>query len=81
MGRIVNYYNSYKILDHVHPNALFGPKYIHCNDLARRNKLGLSNIKEESICDNHSFKAVFGDNNRAKGRYVKKLVRSYYKIN
>ncbi len=81
MGRIVNYDNSCKLLDHGHPNTLFDPKCPHCNDLAKRNKLSLSNIKEESICDNHSFVAIFGDSERAKGRSIKKLGKSYYKVN
>jgi hypothetical protein len=81
MGRIANYGNSYKLLDHGHPNTLFDPKCPHCEDLARRNKLSLSHIKEESIFDNHSFVAIFGDSERSKGRSVKKLDRHYYKVN
>ena len=81
MGRIANYGSSYKLFDHGHPNTLFDPKCPHCEDLARRNKLSLSHIKEESIFDNHSFVAIFGDSERSKGRSVKKLDRHYYKVN
>ena len=81
MGRIANYGSSYKLLDHGHPNTLFDPKCPHCEDLARRNKLSLSHIKEESIFDNHSFVAIFGDSERSKGRSVRKLDRQSYKFN
>ena len=81
MGRITNYDSSCKLFDHGHPNTLFDPKCPHCEELARRNKLSLSNIKEESIFDNHSFVAIFGDSERAKGRSVKKLDKRYYNAN
>ena len=67
MGKIVNDKNSYRLIDHRHPNTLFEPKCPFCQNLARDNKLCLSHIKEESIYDNHSFLASFGDSGRKKG--------------
>ena len=60
MGRIINDRNSYKNIDHNHPNTLFDPKCIFCQNLARENNLSISNIKAESIYDNFSFMASFG---------------------
>ena len=64
MGKIVNDDNLYKLIDHNHPNLLFEPKCPYCQNLARNNKLSLSNITEESIYDNHSFHAIFGSSSK-----------------
>lgn len=79
MGRIVNDTNSYNNIDHHHPNTLFDPKCIYCQNLARENKINISNIKVESIYDNYSFLATFGysdkkkehreDKNNGNGKY------------
>jgi len=61
MGRIVNDDNYYRLMDHNHPNTLFEPKCPYCQTLARNNKLCICNIREESISDNHSFHAIFGN--------------------
>ena len=55
MGRIVNDKNSYRNIDHNHPNTLFDPNCKFCQNLARENKLTISNIKVESIYNNYSF--------------------------
>ena len=68
MGRIVNDADSCRLIDHKHPNALFEPKCPHCQNLARKNKLCISNIKEESIYDNHSFVATFGGSASKRGK-------------
>lgn len=68
MGRIVNDTNSYKNIDHKHPNTLFDPNCIFCQNLARENKLSISNIKAESIYDNFSFMATFGSSGNKKGK-------------
>lgn len=68
MGRIVNDDDSYRLIDHKHPNTLFEPKCPHCQNLARKNKLCISNIKEESIYDNHSFLAIFGESGSKRGK-------------
>jgi len=64
MGRIVNDKNSYRNIDHNHPNTLFDPNCKFCQNLARENKLTISNIKVESIYNNYSFMASFGDSGR-----------------
>lgn len=64
MGKIVNDSNSYKNIDHHHPNTLFDPKCYYCQNLARENRLNISNIKVESIYDNYSFLATFGNNEK-----------------
>ena len=64
MGRIVNDKNSYRNIDHNHPNTLFDPNCKFCQNLARENKLSISNIKVESIYNNYSFMASFGDSGR-----------------
>ena len=68
MGRIVNDANSYKNVDHNHPNTLFDPKCVYCQKLARDNKISISNIKVESIYDNYSFMATFGGSGNKEGR-------------
>ena len=68
MGRIVNDDNSYRLIDHRHPNTLYEPKCPYCQNLARNNKLCISNIKEESIYDNHSFVASFGGSGSKRGK-------------
>jgi hypothetical protein len=68
MGKIVNDKNSYRLIDHKHPHTLFESKCPFCQNLARDNKLCLCNIKEESIYDNHSFLASFGDSEKKRGR-------------
>ena len=68
MGRIVNDDNSCRLIDHKHPNTLFEPRCPHCQNLARKNKLSISNIKEESIYDNHSFLATFGGSGSKRGK-------------
>ena len=80
IGRIVNYGNSSKLTDHGHPNTLFDPKCPYCEDLARKNKLSLCNIKEESIHDNHSFVAIFGESGQKKGRSQNKTNGHYYNV-
>jgi hypothetical protein len=64
MGRIVNDKNSYRNIDHNHPNTLFDPNCKFCQNVARENKLSISNIKVESIYNNYSFMASFGDSGR-----------------
>ena len=64
MGRIVNDKNSYRNIDHNHPNTLFDTNCEFCQNLARENKLSISNIKVESIYNNYSFMASFGDSGR-----------------
>ena len=66
MGRIVNDTNSYKNIDHHHPNTLFDPICYYCQALARENRLTISNIKTESIYDNYSFLASFGSSGKKK---------------
>ena len=68
MGRIVNDANSYKKVDHNHPNTLFDPKCVYCQKLARDNKISISNIKVESIYDNYSFMATFGGSGEKEGK-------------
>ena len=79
MGRIVNDENSYRLIDHEHPNTLFEPKCPYCQNLARNNKLCISNIKEESIYDNHSFLASFGSSTQ-NGKRNYKTGRDFYKM-
>ena len=71
MGKIVNDNNLYRLIDHNHPNLLFEPKCPYCQNLARNNKLSLSNITEESIYDNHSFHAIFGSSSKKGNSYIK----------
>ena len=78
MGRIVNDDNSYRLIDHKHPNTLFEQKCPYCQNLARKNKLCISNIKEESIYDNHSFLATFGSGSK-KGRSQSNTGSNFYK--
>ena len=68
MGRIVNDKNSYKNIDHNHPNTLFDANCKFCQNLARENKLSISNIKVESIYDNYSFMASFGGSGKKNGK-------------
>ena len=79
MGRIVNDDDSYRLVDHKHPNTLFEPKCPYCQNLAKKNKLCISNIKEESIYDNHSFVAIFGSGSK-KGRSHSNTGSNFYKI-
>ena len=79
MGRIVNDDNSYRLIDHKHPKTLFEPKCPYCQNLARKNKLCISNIKEESIYDNHSFLATFGSGSK-KGRSQSNTGTNFYKL-
>ena len=79
MGRIINDDNLYRLIDHNHPNVLFEPKCPYCQHLARNNKLSLSNITEESIFDNHSFHAIFGNSSK-KGKSLSKTGSNLYKI-
>ena len=79
MGRIVNDDNLYRLIDHNHPNLLFEPKCPYCQNLARNNKLSLSNITEESIFDNHSFHAIFGHSSK-KGKSLSKAGSNLYKL-
>ena len=79
MGRIVNDDDSYRSIDHKHPNTLFEPKCPYCQSLARKNKLCISSIKEESIYDNHSFVAIFGSGNK-KGRSHSNTGSNFYKV-
>ena len=78
MGRIVNDDNLYRLIDHNHPN-LFDPKCPYCQNLARNNKLSLSNITQESILDNHSFHAIFGQSSN-RGKSLNKTGSNLYKI-
>ena len=80
MGRIINDRNSYKNINHNHPNTLFDPKCIFCQNLARENKLSISNIKAESIHDNYSFMASFGGSGtkREKEKKENNTPRKYY---
>ena len=80
MGRIVNDNNSYTLIDHKHPYTLFEPKCPYCQDLARTNKLCISNIKEESIYNNHSFLATFGESGKKKGRSHSNTGSNFYRI-
>ena len=68
MGRIVNDENSYKNIDHNHPNTLFDHNCVFCQKLARDNKISISNIKVESIYDNYSFLATFGGSGKKEGK-------------
>ena len=68
LGRIVNDKNSYRNIDHHHPNTLFDPKCYYCQNLARENKISVSNIKTESIYDNYAFLASFGESGKKKGK-------------
>ena len=68
MGRIINDDNSYRLIDHMHPKTLYEPRCPYCQNLAKNNKLCISNIKEESIYDNHSFVASFGGSGSKRGR-------------
>ena len=61
MGKIVNDKHSYRNVEHNHPDALFDPNCRYCQILAKENKLSYSNIKSESIYNNCSFLASFGD--------------------
>ena len=61
MGKIVNDKHSYRNVEHNHPDALFDPNCRYCQNLAKENKLSYSNIKSESIYNNCSFLASFGD--------------------
>jgi hypothetical protein len=78
MGRIVNDDNSYRLIDHRHPNTLFEAKCPYCQELARNNKLCLSNIKEESILNNHSFLASFGGSGKKKIRSHSNAGSNFY---
>ena len=79
IGKIVNDDNLYRLIDHNHPNLLFEPKCPYCQNLARNNKLSLSNITEESIFDNHSFHAIFGHSSK-KGKSLSKAGSNLYKL-
>jgi hypothetical protein len=78
MGRIVNNDNSYRLIDHKHPNTLFEEKCPFCQNLARKNKLCLSHIKEESIYDNHAFAASFGGSSNKRGKSMNTTANNYY---
>ena len=78
MGRIVNGKNSYRNIDHNHPNTLFDPNCKYCQNLARENKLTISNIKVESIYDNYSFMASFGDSGTKKNKNDYTPNKNYY---
>ena len=80
MGRIVNDDDSFRLNDHKHPQTLFDEKCPYCQSLARKNKLCLSNIKEESIYDNHSFVASFGGSSSKRGKTQNKISSNYYKM-
>ena len=79
MGRIVNNDNSYRLIDHKHPQKLFEEKCPFCQNLARKNKLCLCHIKEESIYENHSFVASFGESSNKKGKSHNRTSNNYYK--
>ena len=80
LGRIVNDTNSYRKIDHHHPNTLFDPKCHYCQSLARENKISVSNIKTESIYDNYAFLATFGESGKKKGKGGNEYgrVKNYY---
>ena len=78
MGRIINDSNSYKNIDHNHPNTLFDEKCLFCQKLAKENKLSISNIKVESNYDNCSFFATFGDIERKQGKRLNDNNGNYY---
>ena len=80
LGRIVNDKNSYRNIDHHHPNTLFDPKCHYCQNLARENKISVSNIKTESIYDNYAFLATFGESGKKKGKGGNEYsrIKNYY---
>jgi predicted phosphatase len=78
MGRIINDSNSYKNIDHKHPNTLFDEKCLFCQKLAKENNLSISNIKVESNYDNCSFFATFGDIERKQGKRLNDNNGNYY---
>ena len=78
MGRIINDSNSYKNIDHNHPNTLFDEKCLFCQKLAKENNLSISNIKVESNYDNCSFFATFGDIERKQGKRLNDNNGNYY---
>ena len=80
MGKIVNGDDSYRLKDHKHPQKLFDERCPYCQSLARKNKLCLCNIKEESIYDNHSFVASFGGSSSKRGKTQNKTSSNYYKM-
>ena len=81
MGRIVNNDKSIKLVDHKHPNTLYDRDCKYCKNLAKNNKLCLSNFTEESIQDNHGFHVSFGNSSqKEKGKYQSKFAKNYKKV-
>jgi hypothetical protein len=81
MGRIVNNDKSIKLVDHNHPNTLYDRDCKYCKNLAKNNKLCLSNFTEESIQDNHGFHVSFGNSSqKEKGKYQSKFAKNYKKV-
>lgn len=80
IGKITNYDGTKKLSEHGHPNTLFDPKCQYCEKLAKKNRLNLSNIKEESISDNHTFVAIFGESSKNKEINHNRLGNHYRKV-
>lgn len=79
IGRIVNDDKSIKLIDHNHPDTLYDPDCEDCKKLAKKNKLCLSNFKEESYFNNHGFHVTFGSSSK-KGNSHSKFVGKYKKV-
>ena len=60
IGKFTNERNTYRFIDHKHPNTLYESECNYCQNMVKDNKLYLTYIKDESINGNHCFYASFG---------------------